>query len=75
MHHRERRGLPDWAYFTGQMLAWAVAVGIVLFFVTACKQEQPPPGEPGPGPTFVRERASAPSCGRCFDRPGLGHAS
>lgn len=56
-----------------QLLVWAAAVVFMLLFVTACGPEEEPGKRPKPGPTFIRE--PAPSCGRCFDRPGLGHAT
>lgn len=57
-----------------QLVIWSVAVIAILFVVTGCKPESEEPGKrPKPGPTFVRE--PAPHCGRCFDRPELGHAT
>lgn len=74
MHHRKKeRG--DSLRFAGQLLAWALIIGLVLAFVAGCKTEDKAPGpKDKPGPTFVREPLHS-MCGRCFDRPGLGHPS
>lgn len=75
MHHREKRPRTG-LWFAAQLIAWAVVMAAVLALVTGCKSTEPGQGEtPAPGPTFVRERLSEPVCGRCFERPELGHAS
>lgn len=74
MHHKvrpPRRGL--WAVV--QFAVWSALTVAVLLSVTGCKSGEPGQGTtPGPGPTFVRDPGPSP-CSRCFERPGLGHAS
>lgn len=56
-----------------QLIAW-VTVTAVLLLVTGCRSEEPAPGTTHPGPTFVRQPLHS-LCGRCFERPELGHES
>lgn len=67
MHHhekKERRGL----LFAGQLIAWAVVMGVILLMVTGCKSSD----DPETGPTYMDEPLHT-LCKRCFDVPGMGH--
>lgn len=75
MSHRKKNTdlFVFWAIL--QILLWSVMVIAILFVVTGCKSAEQEPGKrPRPGPTFVREPLHS-MCGRCFERPELGHAS